>query len=338
MEATADPKPENPIPDPSPAEAAPKLDYHDPEQYRMSIGDHLEELRNRLLKALVGFVVAGAVCMYFGNDVIYFFCRPLMSAYQERGINMQLYFTEMGEPFMVWLRISLITGAAIASPWMVYQLWLFVAAGLYRHERKWVTRYIPLSVTLLIVGMVFVYLVVLPLTVAFFLDFGITLRAPESVQVATTQPLFILPHLKGDPVAPPEMGMWYNELEHKLKVHIGGKSSVVQILPEGLLAPHITLQKYIDLVTMMLLVFGLAFQLPLVVMAIVRIGIVEVEQLKSARKIVYFGLLVLSAAVSPGDVITVTMLMLVPLILLYELGIVLARPGKAEVEEEGATG
>jgi sec-independent protein translocase protein TatC len=328
--ATAETPTEKPAPKPGP--------WHDPEQYRMTIGEHLEELRTRLILALVGFVVAGAACMYFGDEVITFFCRPLLDAYNSRRINPQLYFTEMSEPFMVWLRISLICGAAAASPWILYQLWLFVAAGLYPHERKWVTKFIPFSVGLLITGMVFVYFVVLPLTLSFFLDFGIKLKSPSPTVVATTQPIPKVPAFKGDPQGAEEYSFWYNELEHKLKMVIGGKVSVIQVLPEGMLAPHITLGKYIDLVVMLLLVFGLSFQLPLVVMALVRIGIVDVEQLKGARKIVYFALLVLASAVSPGDVITVTLLMLFPLILLYELGIFMSKPPEQAADDQPAAG
>ena len=71
---------------------------------------------------------------------------------------------------MVFIDISLISAAALASPWILYQLWQFVAAGLYPHERKYVTRYLPLSIALLISGMLFVYFLVLPWTLEFFID------------------------------------------------------------------------------------------------------------------------------------------------------------------------
>ncbi len=94
--------------------------------------------------------------------------------------------------------------------------------------------------------------------------------------------------------------------------------------PNNLLSPHLSLPEYIDLVLTTLLTFGLCFQLPLVVLAVVRMGIVPVETLKTGRRYVYFGLAVLAASMTPGDVITAMLALMAPLILLYELGIFLA--------------
>src|SRR5262245_31203909 len=136
--------------------SAPTIDYqskrtqYDPDQYRMTIGEHLEELRFRLIRALLGLLVAFIGCLVFGKTVISVFCKPLISVLHEYEVNPQIYFTQVSDPFMVYIKISLISAAAIAAPWMIWQLWLFVAAGLYPHERKLVTKYVPLSITLLI--------------------------------------------------------------------------------------------------------------------------------------------------------------------------------------------
>src|SRR5687767_3040357 len=170
---------------PSPEESRPKLDYagdrprkpngeFDPDHYRMTIGEHLEELRSRLVKGLIGFVLVLVVCLFFAKShVVPYFCRPLVQAQFERGINPQLIVDELGEGFMVYISISVITAAAIASPWILYQAWQFVAAGLYPHERKYVTRYLPVSMSLLIGGMLFVYFLVLPWSIEFFIDFNL---------------------------------------------------------------------------------------------------------------------------------------------------------------------
>ena len=94
----------------------------DPEHYRMSIGDHLEELRWRMIFGLFGFVIAAAVCLFYGKRVMTAFCAPLTKTLLERNINPQMIYTEVGEPFMVFIQISLITAAAFAAPWMLYQL------------------------------------------------------------------------------------------------------------------------------------------------------------------------------------------------------------------------
>ena len=95
---------------------------------------------------------------------------------------------EVSESFMVYIKISMITAAAFASPWMVYQLWQFVAAGLYPHERKYITKYLPLSITLLITGMVFLYVVVLPLMLRFFVAFNIGLPVRFPVRIDPNAP------------------------------------------------------------------------------------------------------------------------------------------------------
>src|SRR5213075_2713988 len=84
----------------------------DPEHYRMSIGDHLEELRWRMIFGLFGFVIAAAVCLFYGKRVMTAFCAPLTKTLLDRNINPQMIYTEVGEPFMVFIQISLITAAA----------------------------------------------------------------------------------------------------------------------------------------------------------------------------------------------------------------------------------
>lgn len=319
---------------------------NDPEQYRMSLGDHLEELRWRMILALIGFAAIFLVCLFFGNKVMVMFCAPLTSALQARGLNPGMIYTQMGEPFMVFIRISLITAAAFAGPWMLYQAWLFVAAGLYPEERKWITRYIPLSITLLISGMLFVYFLVLPWSIDFFIGWGSDIPLPHtSTQtVVITDSLPTIKQFAGDPVkivdgrvmGMPVGTMWINTLEGKVKIAMEGGVRAMPFTPTSLLAPQITLATYVSLVVMMLIMFGLAFQLPLVVMAIARIGIVQIETLKAGRKVVYFALLILASAVTPGDVITATIALLGPLILLYEFGIIMAARGIRKSEEAAA--
>jgi sec-independent protein translocase protein TatC len=322
---------EPPLPPPDNAKSR-KRDF-DPDQYRMTIGEHLEELRARVILGLVGVVVVTAALLLVGDQVLLVFCRPLFRTLQEKGLNPQLYYTKLGEGFTVWLKIVMISAAALASPWVLYQLWQFVAAGLYAHERKYVTRYAPMSIGLLVAGMLFVYFLVLPWTIQFFLDFANSVPMPQR-HVSTTQPheAFTIPSLRGDPAQPKPFEMWYDSEIGQVKLHIpGGGNRVMQFLPGNLLAPHIALDDYISLVVGMLLVFGLSFQLPLVVMALARIGIVEIPALKHARRYVYFVLAIVACVITPGDVITASLALTVPLCLLYELGIWLAgsRPASA---------
>ncbi len=308
------------------------LEYQNPDEYRMTLGEHLEELRRRLILAIIGFAIALVGCLWFGRDVMAMFCRPLITTLRQYDVNPQMYFMDLADPFMVYLKISMIAALVLASPWIVWQLWLFVAAGLYTHERKTVTRYVPLSLALLIGGVVFVYFLVLPWTIQFFVAFSLSIPLPEEFNpnpagaIATSQPS-VPTHvdaLNGDPVKPQPFQLWFDTQQRRMKFFYDGKVRVVQFGAESLTSPMLTLPDYIDLVFGMLFVFGLSFQLPLVVLALAKVGIVEVQTLRGTRKMVYFVMAIVAAVITPGDVITATVALMVPLCLLFELGIFLA--------------
>ena len=144
----------------------------------------------------------------------------------------------------------------------------------------------------------------------------------------TTQTLLRVPIVKGEPKGVPDGTVIFDKTDMRLKIYINGVPRVIAINSNQLIAPEIKLSHYIDLVVGMLITFGLAFQLPLAVLALERIGILEVSALKSARRYVYFGMSILAAAITPGDVITATIALIFPLCALYELGIWLAMMGK----------
>jgi sec-independent protein translocase protein TatC len=303
-----------------------------PDDYQMSIGDHLEELRRRILLGLFGLVPATLVCLLFGRRILDFLCRPLLRAEQRFDINPQLSSMQISDAFMIYMKVSLIAALAIAGPWIVYQLWKFVSAGLYPKERRYVTKYIPLSILLMFCGMIFVYCVVLPFSLEFFIgftaDFPIQLSPVVSVEqaAATSQPSFVQA-IPGNPAHPADFQMWFDTLQRRLKIFVNGNIRVIPFGPDSLLATAFTLQDYLDLVLQLLLTFALAFQLPIVVMALARVGLVEISTFQHWRRYVYLGLSMLAAALAPGDVVTATVALLVPLIGLYELGIFLAKMG-----------
>jgi Sec-independent protein secretion pathway component TatC len=322
----------------SPPKSNGKAEF-DPDQYRMTIGEHLEELRTRLILSIVGVFLAFIVCFVFSDRVITAFCAPLINTLSKHDINTQLITDEVGEGFMVAIQISLITALAIAGPWALYQLWQFVAAGLYPHERKYITKYMPLSIGLLVTGMLFVYFLVLPWTLDFFIAWSTGIKVPldKTAVVETTGPAtpgapapsppVLVPFLKGNPSKMVEGMIWYDTVQQRLKFCLKGEPRVIAINSDNLLAPEIKLETYIDLVVGMLITFALSFQLPLVVLALERIGILDLDALRSMRKYVYFAMTIVAAVITPGDVITATIALMVPLCLLYELGVWLARMG-----------
>ena len=278
--------------------------------------------------------------MIMGQRTVDVLCYPLKVAFYRNKLSGHVYFTDVAEPFMTYIRVSMILAFATASPWLLYQVWKFVAAGLYAKERKYITKYLPLSITLLIVGMVFLYFYVLPLMLQFFMIFHIadpmTLPLVDQVPTnAATKPV-VVPFLKQDPVNPPIGSLWFDVAHGMLKFKLDAKETrIIDFGTDSLTTPIITLGTYIDMVMGLLLSFGLAFQMPLIVLALNKIGIMDIATLKKWRQVVYFSMSILAACIVP-DVATGMVALLIPLILLYEMGILLAQYSAKKAKQNEA--
>ena len=169
------------------------------------------------------------------------------------------------ETITIFFMVCLVTGLVLASPWVFYQAWSFVAAGLYRHERSYVKKYLPISLGLFLSGVFLCYYFVLPITLGFLLEFNVWLGV----------------------------------------------------------APTLRLSEWMSFATILPLVFGIAFQTPLVMLFLERIGILTIDDFKAKRKIAILIITIAAAVLTPGqDPFSMTLLA-VPMILLYELGILL---------------
>jgi sec-independent protein translocase protein TatC len=316
----------------------------DPDSYRMTIGEHLEDLRWRMIIGLLGFAVAIVGCVAFTERVFVFFTAPYVTQEVKHHLNPQMFYGGLTEVFMTYLKIWMISAAVLAGPWMLYQIWQFIGAGLYPHERKTVTRYIPMSIILMITGVVFVYTVVLPMSVSFFLTFGAGLPLPSGVPKGSpvpphSYPAMRWPVLHGDPATPEPGEVWINTTESRIKTFYDGEMHVMLMGSDSLLTPMLTISDYIDLVLTFMITFGLAFQLPLVVLALVSIGVVEIDFLKKQRRVVYFVMAAASAVLAPGEIISSMLSLLIPLMILYEFGLWLAqwRMKKKAAEETASS-
>jgi len=344
--ATATPPPKT---KPGVEEDPVKTEGFDPDSFRMTVGEHLEELRGRLVLSLMGLSVAVLACLLFSERVMVFFCAPLNRALIKNGLPPQMHYTDLTDPFMTYLKITMIAAGSIAGPWIIYQIWLFVAAGLYPQERKMVTKYIPLSVGLFITGIVFVYVLVLPISINFFIKFSAALNPnvyPTSSKFDMPMPMHV-PVLKGDPKEPHAGDVWLDIEQFRLKVAFpaaDGNPQHVTIRgipfgPDTMMTPLITIGDYISLVITFMLTFGIAFQLPLVMLAVVSIGIVDITFLKTQRKMVFFGMTIASAFLAPGDIVTSMLALLVPMVILYEFGLILVKmSAKKKAAAEAAAG
>ncbi|MHC4558161.1 MAG: twin-arginine translocase subunit TatC [Planctomycetota bacterium] len=323
-----------------------KKKEQDPLDSTMGLGDHLEELRARLILAILGLVIGTVICLFFGRRIIQFiegpyyrvtkahadpnvqeiqtgstylletFCANLLQALgsdpnapdidpnvvtfvqkiytdtvaaladdpnyiaavadvYSSASQPRLQVLAPADPFIGFMKISLISGLIVSSPWVFYHLWMFVAAGLYANERRYVRIAVPFSTALFVIGALFFLFVVAPISLGFFLGFG------DLIGVSSN---------------------W-------------------------------TFQKYISFVTMLMLVFGIGFQTPIAIFVLNRTGLVSIESLKKSRKYVIIAMFGIAAIATPPDVISQITLAL-PLYALFELGILLSYIASRKKEKQ----
>ncbi|MFM7010944.1 MAG: twin-arginine translocase subunit TatC, partial [Betaproteobacteria bacterium] len=237
---------------------------------------HLIELRSRLLRAVGTIVVIFFVLfLYPGASDIYDLLAAPMLASLPQGTRM--IATGVITPFMVPVKVTMMAAFVIALPVVLYQVWAFVAPGLYKHEQKLALPLIVSSSLLFLAGMAFCYFVVFKTIFSFIASF-----APQSI------------------------------------------------------TPAPDIEAYLTFVMTMFLAFGITFEVPVAVVLLVRMNIVTIKQLSDARGYVIVGAFVIAAVVTPPDVVS-QFLLAVPLCILYEIGLLVARGIKPRSEEEKTT-
>lgn len=239
---------------------------HESDDTQQSFVQHLIELRNRLLYAVYGIaLVWGALLLWPGPAKLYdYLAKPLVLALPQGA---KMIAVGVVSSFLVPLKVSALAALGLALPWVLYQIWAFVAPGLYRHERRLVWPLLLSSTALFYAGAAFCYFFVLRQA------FPAILRmAPESVAV----------------------------------------------MPD--------IEAYLDFVITLFIAFGLAFEVPVVVVVLVRLGVVHIEQLKTFRAYFAVGAAAVAGLVTPPDPISMVALW-VPMCLLYEAGVWAARVG-----------
>ncbi len=239
---------------------------------------HLVELRDRLLRAVVVFLVFFVCLMPWAGDLYDLLALPMMNTLPE-GTNM--IATGVVTPFFVPVKVTMMVAFLLALPVVLYQAWAFIAPGLYSHERRLGLPLVIGSTLLFIAGMAFCYFFVFGTVFKFIAEF-----APKSI------------------------------------------------------VPAPDIEQYLSFVMSMFLAFGVTFEVPVVVVLLVKAGVTTVDKLKEARPYVIVGAFVIAAIVTPPDVISQFMLA-VPMITLYELGLIIARslsrpvPGNNSLVESG---
>jgi sec-independent protein translocase protein TatC len=317
----------------------------------MSFGEHIEELRVRLILALLGLVVGVIVVFLPPLDIASHVMRsmeapakaaldafykqqyddkvkhaedekaqtpqlhatipadefarvlrevfpqlpqPDLTALKEKSIDLPLRFSAAGvirtiqggtvqidqslvslaplETLTIFFMVALVSGLVLASPWVFYQVWAFVAAGLYRHEQAYVKKFLPFSLGLFLAGVFLCFFLVLPITLTFLLQFN---------------------------------------------VYLG-------------VAPTLRLSEWMSFATLLPLIFGLSFQTPLVMLLLERLNIFTIDDFRSKRKFAILIITIAAGVLTPGQDPFSMVLLALPMILLYELGILMMGRSKRE--------
>ncbi|MGC9260349.1 MAG: twin-arginine translocase subunit TatC [Phycisphaerae bacterium] len=314
----------------------------------MSFGDHLDDLRKRLILSLLGAAIGIVICTLFANNIIDFLFQPYLLALRYSGYPQSLLYNKPAGNVIMYLMLGIKAGLLLASPWIIYQFWLFVAAGLYRRERSLVYRYIGPSIFLFIVGVAFFFLLVLPIMLKFFLAFNQQVPMPHLQPNAIENMIYgkqlevnswaklptgnqvkplLIPMVRSNPTHFPKhhIALWYNAVQGRLLIHAEGRVLALNAQPaDSLFAPLAMLHDYLGFVTIMALVFGLAFELPMVMMVLAQIGVMSARKFGRMWRYAVLILAVLSALLAPTPDIVTFSSIFVPLVLLYALGLILA--------------
>lgn len=226
-----------------------------------SFFEHLHDLRVMIVRILWIIVIGFGVTIYFREEIFNIIRAPIAPFLPHNG----LVFTAPVDKFVAYIKVCFLGSAVITCPLWLYQVWLFIAPGLYKHEKKLAVYFIFFGTLLFSAGTAFVYFLIFPMAFKYLLTFGGTVDTPM-----------------------------------------------------------ITINEYLEFFMMTTLVFGLAFEMPLILVVLGMVGIIDDKMLKAQRRTAVMILAILSAVVTPPDALSMLSL-LAPLLFLYEVSIILVK-------------
>ncbi len=255
------------------------------EQSSAPLIEHLAELRNRLIRSVMAFIVGMIICFTFGSWILDFLLVPIENTMRQLGDpNPVMIYTAPQEYFFTLIRISMVGGLMLAFPVIANQMWRFVAPGLYKNEKSAFLPFLVASPLLFLLGASFAHFVVVPLAMTFFLGFA---DLPSFVAAIVSG--------EGDPT---------------------GVDTGIDIVFNG------KINESLDITLKMIVAFGLCFQLPVLLTLMGKAGLASANGLRSTRKYAVVAILLVAALVTPPDVTTQVILFVV-VYGLYEISIFL---------------
>lgn len=308
----------------------------------MSLGAHLDELRMRLIKAAIVPVVLAIVVFMNAAYLRAFILQPLVDALAATNQPTNLQVLSPTETIMVDLQLSIWAAVVVSVPWILWQLWRFVAPGLYAHERRYARFLVPLSALLVVLGLTGFYLT-LPYMMQMMIGFGTeaprTVAPPPSALDAAAPRVLVL---ERDPASAEAGQVWMLKGDSQLYVAVDagrgdGQLEVrtVATRTTGSLSQQYRLQEYVDFVIFFALAIAIAFQMPVAVLLLGWIGLLNTRFLRKYRRHAILVCAIVAAVVTPTIDIVSMLGLMIPLYLLYELGIVLLVVAPSQAVAEG---
>ena len=295
----------------------------------MSIGDHIEDLRKRIIWSIIPPLPLAVLFFLFADPIVRWFLVPLYNVLDKHGLPTHVQVLRPPEFLMVEMKIAIGAAILVAGPWILFQLWKFVSPGLHEHERRFVYFLIPGSVILCVTGLSLMYYIMLPLILEFMVTLagGVTVQT-ELIAIGDSISPLTIPVLEEFPSVAAAGDTWVKMPEGVLEIAIPateeGMLETLQIpMNRGsLISQQFQLSSYLGFVLLLMFAIGIAFQLPMVMLLLGWLGIVTPTWLRKNRKYALLILGIVSAMITPQDAVSMLM-MLIPLYLLYELGIAL---------------
>lgn len=292
-------------------------DTDDLEDSSAPLLEHLRELRQRLIRSVIAFIIGIVVIFTVAEPILQFLLVPIEESLRDLGDpSPTMQYTSPQEYLFTLFRISMVFGFALAFPYIAYQMWRFVAPGLYRKEKNAFLPFIIASPVMFLLGASFAHYIVTPLAMAFFLGFA-------DVSSIFANLLGRAVETPADVIVPPE-GVAVPATEEGVRITFFGK-----------------VNESLDITLKFIMAFGLCFQLPVLLTLMGKAGLVTARGLEKMRKYAMVGILLLAALVTPPDVIT-QLILFVAVYGLYEISIQLVKAVERrkvrELREAGVLG
>ncbi len=258
----------------------------------MGFLEHLDDLRTCFRNAAIALLVGTGIMYALRAYLLAIFAEPLFKAWteaqKESSIgSARIVFTSPLEPFMVELKLAILFGVFLASPVIFRELWRFISPGLYARERRWGIVFILSSVLLFVGGALFAYYLVLPQSFKYFLGYA-------------------------------------GEAMHHMQTVFMHRNIDIKLSEQFSIQPMITMDEYFSLTSMLLLVFGVVFELPLLLAVLAIIGIVSAGTLWRFNRYAILLFAIAGAVLTPGDLVVGQLAMTASLTVLYNLSILIA--------------